>query len=340
MKKLFPKSLLAVVLCCSAGLTARAQQKDTVPRPADISPFSMASPQQYEIADIAVTGTEFLDKSLLLSLSGLAVGDKVVLPGDHFAKAIQSLWGQRLFSNIAIYITKIEGSKIWLEIELVEKPRMSSFSFKGIKKTDADELTTKAALRKGSVVTEALAQNTVSVVRKFYAEKGFRNVSVRMEERKDPPPAVNSATVIFHVDKGNKVRTNDIHIVGNDDIRDKAIKKKMKGTKETSRFTLYPDNANAWADSADIADNYWKDLGWLSATKTLEALDPYFRFKLFSSAKFNDTKYAEDKEKIIAFLQLPRFQGRADRKRHYLSFPQRQSQHRDADRRRKKILFR
>lgn len=305
MKKLFPKSLLAVVLCCSAGLTARAQQRDTVPapenRPADISPFSMASPQQYEIADIAVTGTEFLDKSLLLSLSGLAVGDKVVLPGDHFAKAIQSLWGQRLFSNIAIYITKIEGQKIWLEIELVEKPRMSSFAFKGIKKTEADELTTKAALRKGSVVTEALAQNTVSVARKYYAEKGFRNVTVRMEEKKDPPPAINSATVIFHVNKGSKVRTNDIHIVGNDDIRDKAVKKKMKGTKETSRFTLYPDNANAWPDSTDFAGNYWKDLGWLSATKTLEALDPYFRFKLFSSAKFNDTKYEEDKEKIIAF---------------------------------------
>src|SRR5690606_27855768 len=69
----------------------------------------------------------------------------------------------------------------------------------------------------------------------------------------------------------------------------------------TSRFTLYPDNANAWPDSTDFAGNYWKDLGWLSATKTLEALDPYFRFKLFSSAKFNDTKYEEDKEKIIAF---------------------------------------
>ena len=311
MKKSFPKSLLAVVLCCSAGVSARAQQRDTVPvpvtTPADISPFSLGNPQQFEIADIAVTGTEFLDKSLLLSLSGLAVGDKVVMPGDHFAKAIQGLWGQRLFSNIAIYITKIEGNKIWLEIALVEKPRMSSFTFKGVKKSDADELTTKAALRKGSVVTEALQQNTLAVVRKFYAEKGFRNVTVRMEERKDPPPAINSASVIFWIDKGNKVKVNDINIVGNYNLSDNALKKKMKGTKEVSRFTLYPEMANAWTDSMATSDDYWKEMGFLSATRTLQKIDPYFRFHLFSSAKFNDIKYTEDKEKLIALYNSKGF---------------------------------
>ena len=303
MKKLFPKSLLAVVLCCSAGISVRAQQRDTVPtpaaHPADISPFSLGNPQQFEIADIAVTGTESLDKSLLLSLSGLAVGDKVVIPGDHFAKAIQSLWGQRLFSHIVIYITKIEGSKIWLEISLVEKPRMSSFSFKGVKKSEADELTTKAALRKGTVVTEALAQNTLAVARKYYAEKGYRNVNIRMEERKDPPPAINSAAVIFYVEKGKKVKVNDINFVGNYHISDKTLKGKMKGTKEMTRFTLHPDNADAWADSTDNNGNYWRDMDWLSASRTLAALDPYFRFKLFSSAKFNDNKYTEDKEKVL-----------------------------------------
>ncbi|WP_341838453.1 POTRA domain-containing protein [Chitinophaga pollutisoli] len=282
----------------------RAQQRDTVPlpsQPADISPWSLGNPQQYEIADIAVSGTEFLDKSLLLSLSGLNVGDKVVLPGDHFAKAIQALWGQRLFSNIAIYITKIEGEKIWLEISLVEKPRMSNFYWKGIKKSDGDELTTKAAIRKGSVVTEAMQQNTYNVIRKYYADKGYRNVSMKMDIRKDPPPAINSATVYFIVDKGHKVKVNDINIVHNYNVADNTIKKKMKGTKELSRFTLYPDNAAAWVDSMATTDNYWKEMGYLSATRTLQKLDPYFRFHLFSSAKFNDTKYEEDKEKIIAY---------------------------------------
>ncbi|MGN7719951.1 BamA/OMP85 family outer membrane protein [Chitinophaga sp. 22620] len=307
MKKLFPKSLLAVVLCCSAGISVRAQQRDTLPppppgRPAtDISPFTLSSPQQFEIAEITVTGTEFLDKSLLLSLSGLAVGDKVVLPGDHFAKAIQNLWGQRLFSNIAIYITKIEGNKIWLEIELVEKPRMSSFTFKGVKKTESEDFVTKAGLRKGSVVTDALEQNTLSVVKRHFAEKGYRNVTVRMEIKKDPPPAINSASVIFWVDKGHKVKVNDIHMVGNYWVPDNVLKKKMKDPKETPRMTLYPEMADAWVDSMATTDDYWQSMGYLSATRTLQKLNPYFRPNFFANSKFNEVKYDEGKEKLIAY---------------------------------------
>jgi len=39
----------------------------------------------------------------------------------------------------------------------------------------------------------------------------------------------------------------------------------------------------------------------LRPTKILEYLDPWFRFKLFSSAKFNEKKYLEDKEKVLEF---------------------------------------
>ncbi|MCK7558153.1 hypothetical protein MKQ70_25365 [Chitinophaga sedimenti] len=89
MKKLFPKSLLAIVLCCSAGMSVSAQQKDTLPtKQPEAVPLDLDNPQQYEIADIAISGTQFLDKQLLISLSGLNVGDKVILPGDHFRKQL------------------------------------------------------------------------------------------------------------------------------------------------------------------------------------------------------------------------------------------------------------
>ncbi|RYF97191.1 MAG: hypothetical protein EOO02_21075, partial [Chitinophagaceae bacterium] len=46
--------------------------------------------------------------------------------------------------------------------------------------------------------------------------------------------------------------------------------------------------------------DYVKDFGFLSITKTKNLIDPYFRFKLFSGAKFDRAKYEEDK---IALLQ-------------------------------------
>ncbi|RAJ10478.1 Beta-barrel assembly machine subunit BamA [Chitinophaga skermanii] len=303
MKKLFPKSLLAIVLCCSAGLSVSAQQKkDTVPYnpyPAG-SPFDLEHPQQYEIADITVTGTQYLDKSLLLQLSGLNVGDKVVLPGDHFAKTINSLWGQRLFSNIAINITKIEDGKIWLEITLAEKARLFDFTFKGTKKSENEDLAKKAGLRKGTVITDALLLNTKAVIRKHYADKGFGNTSISIDE-KPTPNQVNYNSLVINVSKGNKVRTYDVGIYGNTMISDQAIKKKMKGTKEKSRLTLFPDREEVYSDSLPKEHDYVKSLGFLTPSRTLQEIDPYFRFKLFSSSKFNETKYEEDKEKVIAY---------------------------------------
>jgi outer membrane protein insertion porin family len=44
---------------------------------------------------------------------------------------------KNLFTNIQVYITKLQGQNIWIEINAVERPQLSSFSFKGVKKSDA-----------------------------------------------------------------------------------------------------------------------------------------------------------------------------------------------------------
>ena len=48
-------------------------------------------------------------------------------------------------------------------------------------------------------------------------------------------------------------------------------------------------------------------MGFLSVSKTKDLIDPYFRFKLFSGAKFNETKYGEDKEKILEYYNSQGF---------------------------------
>ena len=66
--------------------------------------------REYTIAEIAITGVRYLDTAIVSSISGLRPGDKFVHPGnDVFAKAINNLWRQKLFSNVKIYITKIVG---------------------------------------------------------------------------------------------------------------------------------------------------------------------------------------------------------------------------------------
>ena len=115
---------------------------------------SKNAPKEYTIAGIKIAGTKYLDESLLTSISGLTVGDKVTIPGgDNFSKAINNLWKQNLFADITIYFTKLVGNSVYIEIEVQERPRLSNFYFKGVKKGDGDDLTTKTGLIKGRVVT-------------------------------------------------------------------------------------------------------------------------------------------------------------------------------------------
>src|SRR5664279_4111611 len=92
--------------CLLKMTVAEAQVSDTT-HPVSIDPELLAlenakTPKEYTLAGIKITGTKYLDESLLISVSGLSIGDKIIIPGsDLFSKAITKLWGQNLFSNIS-----------------------------------------------------------------------------------------------------------------------------------------------------------------------------------------------------------------------------------------------
>ena len=56
---------------------------------------------------------------------------------------------------------------------------------KGIKDNEAKELKEKVALVKSRVVTEATKQNAIERIKKYFAEKGYSNLTVDIAERPD-----------------------------------------------------------------------------------------------------------------------------------------------------------
>lgn len=298
---------VVAILLLLLGIQAQAQQPDTT-RPTAVDPelealLTTKTPKEFILGGIQVTGTKFRDPALLLSISGLTVGDKVIVPGaENLSKAIMNLWKQNLFNDIRIYYTKLEGDKLFIEISVTERPSLSSFTFKGIKKAEQEDLEKKSGLVKGRVITENMKRSAIQNIEKYYVEKGFRGAKVTIDEKNDAG-LVNSQTLVFTITKGGKVRINQLSFYGNEAVNETKLKKQMKGTKETTRFTLYPDkDSSAYGTHRQISFNeYMKEWGFLSPTKTLNYLDPYFRFKLFSSAKFNQTKYDEDKQKVLDY---------------------------------------
>jgi outer membrane protein insertion porin family len=82
------------------------------------------SPKEYEVGDITIRGAENLDKTSVILLSGISVGQKITVPSDKFSDAIDKLWKQGIFDEIQINITKVEGRTISLEYYLETKPRL------------------------------------------------------------------------------------------------------------------------------------------------------------------------------------------------------------------------
>ncbi|MEY2648390.1 MAG: hypothetical protein RL282_1103 [Bacteroidota bacterium] len=282
-------------------------QTDTLPKasvdPALLAIYSAKFPRKYTIADIQVKGNKAFDAAIVISVSGLAVGDEVTLPGgDNFAKAINKLWTQNMFTNINIYITKLEENNIWVEIDAVERPMLSDFKFKGVRKTESDELKDKVGLVKTRVVTDNMKLSAKENIIKYFTEKGFKGAGVDIQEVPDPQNP-DKVVLNFNVVKGNKVRITDIHFFGNTAATAAQLKRKLKGTKESTRITLFPDSVSSpYGTLKPITfKEFIKDKGFLKPSKIRDFVDPWFRFKLFSSAKFNDKKYIEDKDKILEY---------------------------------------
>ena len=306
-----------VMFCLLSVVHTEAQvTKDTTPVSIDPVLEELAKstvPHEYTIAGITVSGTKYLDQQLLISISALTVGDKVMIPGgDQFSKAIINLWKQNLFSNVKILITKVQGDNVFIEINVTERPRLSNVQYKGVKKSEGEDLNGKTGLVKGQVITENRKRNAIEAIQKYYQEKAFRGVQVQVEEITDRN-LTNSQSLIFHIEKGKKVRINQIDFFGNDNVSDSRLKKQMKGTKEMTKITFFPSHEpGPYGVNEPMSFNeFLSTKSFLSVSGFKEFLDPYFRFKLFSSAKFNAQKYSDDKEKVLEYYNSLGFRDAA-----------------------------
>ena len=261
----------------------------------DMSDIDYNNPRKYEIGGITVEGTKFVDQTVLSMLSGLRVGDEITVPSDDISTAIRKIWDQGMFEDVAINATNIVGDKIFLQIVVQERARVSKFSFNGIKKSEADDIRNKINLSRGDIATNHLETKTRRIIEDYYADKGYYNVEVTITQVPDTTRA-HYVDLIIDVDKGEKVKIGKINIVGNEHLSDAQILASMKETKQKGVFNpldpLGPMVVNAVADVLT-----------LKPLRAITDVEEYFyenyRPRIFKSSKFLEPNYEEDKQNII-----------------------------------------
>ncbi|HEX7414015.1 MAG TPA: outer membrane protein assembly factor BamA [Bacteroidia bacterium] len=219
-----------------------------------------ANPKEYNIADVEIEGVTTLDVKVLKLVSGLIAGQRVKVPGEKFSEGIKNLWKQNFFDDIQINVDKIIGKDIFLKIILVEKPRLSRYAFRGIsKKTEGDEIRKKIHLITGKIVTDQLLSSTKNIVKEYYKDKGYYGAKVDMITEEDKS-SKNKVTVYINVDKGNKVRVEEVTFHGNTIVKTGGFS--LKGgwglrhyLKDTKAYHWY----TAWNSGKYLEDNLEKD---------------------------------------------------------------------------------
>jgi outer membrane protein insertion porin family len=217
----------------------------------DSARVDLSTPKEYIIGGITIQGADHFDMNVIKLLTGLTEGDKVTVPGEKFSTAIDNLWKQGLFEDVKIVATKVVEGRIFIRIEVLERPRLSRFSLPGTTKNEADDIRDKIRLIKGKVVTEALIADTRYRVKQFYLNKSYMDVEVNIRQQKDEK-IENSVMLIIEVKKGKKIRIKDINLIGNNSIPDWKLRRSFKETKR--RRWWNPFNNGKFDE-----DNYEKD---------------------------------------------------------------------------------
>jgi outer membrane protein insertion porin family len=223
------KKIAAILLSFFPFLTSFPQTSDTT----EMDFIDYNAPREYTIADISITGIKYLQPAYLVNISGLSIGQSIMIPGDDITKAIDKFWTFGLFSDVKVLLKKTEGKNAWLEVRLTEQPRLTRARIHGIKKSETTDLEELIKLKPGSQVTDNVINNVKTVIRKHYEEKGFYNCTTKVVQKIDTG-AVNKVFLDIFINKKTKVRIEEVAFEGNEDFTDKRLRRVMKKTKQVS----------------------------------------------------------------------------------------------------------
>jgi outer membrane protein insertion porin family len=208
--------------------------------------------KKYILAKVDVTGKKSYNDQTLVTFAGLEKGQSITVPGEDISNAIKKLGKLNLFSDIDFYTTKVEGDSIYLEMKLMELPKLSEVKFIGVKKGKVESFIKDNDLVANKVVNENLITTTKNYIENKYKKECFYTAKVIISTVPEAK-SENQVKMVVKVDKGEKIKISEINFIGNEKFTDKKLRSFMSETKQINRIRLFKS-------SKYIKDKYKEDL--------------------------------------------------------------------------------
>ena len=215
--------ILFIVMFLPLGLYAQSS-KDIV--------VDYNNPKKYIIGDIKVSGAKFISPEQIISFTGLEKGMEITIPSEAVSEVVKRVYAQRFFSHIEFVIDSLSPKKdtCFLELKLKERPRVSRWSFSGVRKSEQTDLMERVKLRRGGELSDYVIKSSTDIIKKYFKEKGFLKADVTVSQEVDSL-VKNAVKVTFNITKGPKVKIETITFTGNTNIKSSKLESAMKKTK-------------------------------------------------------------------------------------------------------------
>ena len=209
-----------MLLALTSGMTLTVSGQEKIVNP-DIT-YS-GNPHTYKLAGLAVSGIDGYEDYVLTGISGLSIGQELEVPGTAITDAVKRYWKHGLFSDVSISADSIVGDKIYLRINLLPRPRVSTINYNGLKKSERDDMEKKLGLLKGGQITPNMISRAKILAKKYFDDKGYKNAEINILQRDDVANK-NQVILDINVDKKEKLKVRNIIIEGNEQLPMKKIK--------------------------------------------------------------------------------------------------------------------
>jgi len=228
------RQIVSLTLFLMLSLTMRAQQSGN-----DIV-VDYNKPQKYIVGGVRVEGNSYFSPDQIIQITGLQEGMEVTVPSEELTSIVNRLWLQRYFEDVAIAVDSLAPTRdtAFFKIAIMERPRVSRWTFSGVKSGEQKELLERLNLRRGGEFSEYVAKTSTDIIKRYYKEKGFLNVKVDVNTKRDS--VIRSAIrVQFAVDRGEKVKIKTITFNGVENVKESKLVRSMKKTKDSRLMNFF-----------------------------------------------------------------------------------------------------
>ena len=197
-------------------------------------------PRKYKVGGVRVEGNRYFNEHQILQLIGLQRGQEVTVPGEDITGIVKRLVAQRYFEDVAVVLDSLnhEADTAWFTVAIRERPRVSRWTYSGVKNSERKDLQERLNLRPGREYSDYVKKTSEDIIKRYYKEKGFLQVEVDTQVQQDT--MIRSAIrVNFAVNKGKKIRIRHINFQGNTDVKERKLAKNMKDTHSNKWYNFF-----------------------------------------------------------------------------------------------------